>query len=280
MSFMSCSIIVARHENRDPSSIASGEHSPNRKYNLLTMKHWKGMWEALGLDGSWVWRIRRRVPRASFREESCRSLWCWREKGGRKDGRRHPWCSQDPSSPAPWHFRVWNNKNHWITWYQIFCNSLHGSWPSRNMAEKVTKNSNFKFPITSCLLFPGIRGDSLPKFPDDLVNKWNDKYLNVNYLWSPMIMHTHNNWQLNIISWLIGWNKNTVIGSLVVWYSMIGKLIISQSHWLADWLVNNHNDWLTNYFTITVIGWLVVWQSQWLANWLFDIWQPQWLADW
>ena len=29
MSFMSCSIIVAWHENRDPSSIASGEHSPN-----------------------------------------------------------------------------------------------------------------------------------------------------------------------------------------------------------------------------------------------------------
>ena len=28
MSFMSCSIIVAWHENRDPSSIASGEHSP------------------------------------------------------------------------------------------------------------------------------------------------------------------------------------------------------------------------------------------------------------
>ena len=35
MSSMSCSIIVAWHENRDPSSIASGEHSPN--FNTLTL---------------------------------------------------------------------------------------------------------------------------------------------------------------------------------------------------------------------------------------------------
>ena len=35
MSFMSCSIIIAWHENRDPSSIASGEHSPTNNSAII-----------------------------------------------------------------------------------------------------------------------------------------------------------------------------------------------------------------------------------------------------
>ena len=41
MSFMSCSIIVAWHENRGPSSIASGEHSPTL-YIFFDINHPSG----------------------------------------------------------------------------------------------------------------------------------------------------------------------------------------------------------------------------------------------
>ena len=50
------------------------------------------------------------------------------------------------------------------------------------------------------------------------------------------------------------------------------------TQWLANWLFDNHSDWLVvcmilsdwliDYLTITVIGWSVGKQSQWLANWL------------